>query len=150
MYDFLRILHSLIRYAFVFVAVYAIYRAITGWQGNKPYTSADNKASVFLIIFLHSQLLIGLLLYFVYSPLTSAPMKMAMKIPALRFWKVEHIGMMLIAGILFQVGRIVSKKASTDLGKHKKAAIFYAIAFIILLAGIPWPFSPVGRPWLPF
>jgi hypothetical protein len=149
MYNILLILHSLLRYALVFTAIFAIYRAIVGWQGNKPFTSADNKASVFLVMFMHTQLLIGFLLYFVFSPF--AELAIDMKNPVVRFWKVEHLAMMVIAVALFQVGRIVSKKAATDVEKHKKAAIFYLIGFVILMAGIPWPFmKTVARPWLPF
>ena len=149
MYHWILVLHSLLRYALLFTAIYAIYRALVGWQKNLPYTSTDNKASVFLIIFVHTQLLLGLLLYFIVSPVASMPFDM--KNAVIRFWKVEHLSMMLIAIALFQVGRIVSKKSATDLLKHKKAAIFYIIAFVILMAGIPWPFmKTVARPLLPF
>jgi hypothetical protein len=137
------------RYGLIIAAIYALYRAYSGWQKNTPYSSADNKASVFLIIFVHSQLLLGLLLYF-QSPWTSAPMNVAMKIPELRYWKVEHFTMMIIVAALFQVGRSISKKAKTDLEKHKKAAIFYTIAFALMMISIPWPFMKVARPWLPF
>jgi hypothetical protein len=149
MYQPLLIIHSLLRYAVLFAALYAIYRAVVGWQKNLPYTSDDNKASVFLIIFVHTQLLLGLVLYFWLSPWASASFDM--KDPVVRFWKVEHLSTMLIAIALFQFGRIVSKKSATDLLKHKKAAIFYIIAFVILMAGIPWPFmKTVGRNLLPF
>ena len=148
MYDVLLILHSLLRYALVFTAVFAIYRAVSGWQTNQPFTSTDNKASVFLVMFMHTQLVIGFLLYFVFSPF--AEIGIDMKNPVIRFWKVEHLALMVMAVALFQVGRIVSKKAATDLLKHKKAAIFYTIGFVILMAGIPWPFMKVARPWLPF
>ncbi len=148
MYQVLLIIHSILRYAFLFSALYAIYRSVSGWQNKLPYTDRDNKASVFLILFTHSQVVIGLLLYFVFSPYTATPMKEAMKDSVLRFWKVEHISMMLIAAVLIQVGRIVSKKASTDLEKHKKAAIFYIIGLLLVLASIPWPFANVARPWL--
>jgi len=149
MYPSILVLHSLLRYALLIAAIYAIYRAVAGWQKNLPYTSADNKASVFLIVFVHTQLLLGLLLYFGVSPWASVPFDMKDRL--VRFWKVEHLSTMLIAIALFQVGRIVSKKAATDLLKHKKAAIFYIIAFVILMAGIPWPFmKTVGRNLFPF
>lgn len=148
MYDILLILHSLLRYALVFAAVFAIYRAFTGWQNKLAYTALDNKASVFLVMFMHTQLVIGFLLYFVFSPFAS--MAMDMKNPIIRFWKVEHIALMILAVVFFQVGRIVSKKAKEDVMKHKKAFIFYTIGFVILMAGIPWPFSKVARAFLPF
>jgi uncharacterized membrane protein len=148
MYEALKIVHSLLRYALVFAAIYAIYRAVSGLQNKTPYTSADNKASVFLIAFVHTQLVLGLLLYFVFSPWTSLPMNM--KDSVIRFWKVEHIAVMVIAVVLFQLGRTFSKKATEDIQKHKKAAIFYGIAFVLMMASIPWPFMKVARPWLPF
>ena len=150
MYQILLIIHSILRYAFLFSAFYAIYLAVSGWQSKSPYTSKDNKASVFLILFTHTQVVIGLLLYFVFSPFTSTPMKEAMKDGVLRFWKVEHIAMMLVAAVIIQVGRILSKKASSDLAKHKKAAIYYIIGLLLVLASIPWPFAQVARPWFRF
>ncbi|MBC7389819.1 MAG: cytochrome B [Opitutaceae bacterium] len=150
MYQILLIIHSILRYAFLFSALYAIYLAVSGWQGKLPYTAKDNKASVFLILFTHTQAVIGLLLYFVFSPYSATPMKEAMKDPVLRFWKVEHITIMLIAVAIIQTGRILSKKASTDLAKHKKAAIFYIIGLLLVLASIPWPFAQVARPWFRF
>lgn len=150
MYQILLIIHSILRYVFLFSAFYAIYLAVSGWQSKLPYTAKDNKASVFLILFTHTQLVIGLLLYFIYSPYTATPMKEAMKDPVLRFWKVEHITMMIIAAVIIQVGRILSKKSTTDLAKHKKAAIFYIIGLLLVLSSIPWPFSQVARPWFRF
>ena len=95
MYDVLLILHSLLRYALVFTAVFAIYRAVSGWQTNQPFTSTDNKASVFLVMFMHTQLVIGFLLYFVFSPF--AEIGIDMKNPVIRFWKVEHLALMVMA-----------------------------------------------------
>ncbi len=148
MYSILLIIHSLLRYALVFAALFAIYRAITGMQNKTPFTALDNKASVFLVMFMHTQLLVGFLLYFVFGRHANIPMDI--HDPEIRFWKMEHLALMIIAVALFQVGRIASKKAATDLLKHKKAAIFYIIGFVILMACIPWPFSKVARAFLPF
>jgi hypothetical protein len=43
-----------------------------------------------------------------------------------------------LAVILAQVGRSLAKKAPTDLQKHKKSAIFYSIALVLVLSRIPW------------
>ena len=150
MYPILLTLHSFLRYAFLVAALYAIYKAVYGWSNNSPFTASDNKAGVFLILFTHLQVVIGLVLYIFLSPFTSTPMKDAMHDPVMRFWKVEHIAGMLIAATLIQVGRIVSKKAPTDLQKHKKAAIFFIIGLVLVLASIPWPFSQAARPLFRF
>jgi uncharacterized membrane protein YozB (DUF420 family) len=143
LYPYFLIIHSILRYALLLLAVYAIYRAWSGWLGKKPYKTTDNKVSVFLIASVHTQLVLGFVLYFFMSPYVKmglADMKGAMKTDLLRYWTVEHITAMFIAVILFQLGRSFSKKASTDIAKHKNAAIFYTIALIIVFVMIPWPF----------
>jgi hypothetical protein len=45
---------------------------------------------------------------------------------------------MLIAVILVQVGRSLSKKAVVSAAKHKKALIFFSIAMLLILSRIPW------------
>jgi hypothetical protein len=40
---------------------------------------------------------------------------------------------MLIAVVLIQLGRTFSKKASNDLDKHKKLAIYTTIALLIIV-----------------
>lgn len=71
------------------------------------------------------------------------PMADAMGEAASRFWKVEHIGVMIIAIALITVGRIRTKKLQDDVRKHKAAVIFYGISLLLILSRIPW--SPVER-----
>ena len=67
-----------------------------------------------------------------------------------RYWKFEHMGMMLIAIALVTIGRLASKKANTDNGKQMRVAIFYLLALVVMLVTIPWPFTAMGegRGWL--
>ena len=86
----------------------------------------------------------GLVLYLAgpmgYKNIQLFGMGEVMKNPVARFFAVEHITMMLIAIVLIHIGRARSKKALTDLAKHKAAFWFYLIALLLILAGIPWPF----------
>lgn len=116
--------------------LFVLYRSISGWLGQKPYVKADNAAGAALLGFTHLQLLLGLLLY-VVSPRTQAAfddMGAAMKNSVLRYFAVEHISAMLIAVTLIQIGRTLSKKATDDNSKHRKAAIYTAIATVIIIA----------------
>jgi hypothetical protein len=45
---------------------------------------------------------------------------------------------MIIAIVLIQVGRSLSKKATDAMAKHRKAVIFYSIGFLLILSRIPW------------
>jgi hypothetical protein len=93
--------------------------------------------------------LVGLALYLVFSPTVQAAfgnIGAAMRNPEYRFFVVEHAVGMLIAIVLAHVGRIRSKKAKTDAARFKSAALFYGLALLIILASIPWPGMPAGRP----
>lgn len=143
--------HNLLRYVLLLLILISIARSFSGWMGKKPYTDGNRKLTLFTLISAHLQLVIGLVLYFV-SPNVKvglADMGAAMKDPGLRFWTVEHIGMMLIAITLITLGNILSKKGKTDEAKHKRVAIFFLLALIVIFLAIPWPWSAVSRGWIP-
>ncbi|MBU6341752.1 MAG: hypothetical protein KGS48_09685 [Bacteroidetes bacterium] len=129
-------LHSYNRYLILAALVVVLYRSLTGWLGNKPFTKGDNTGSLLLLIFAHTQLLLGLIQYCFTSGRTQvafANMGAAMKDPWLRYFAVEHITAMLIGIVLIQLGRTFSKKAVNDLDKHKKLAIYTGIAALIII-----------------
>lgn len=140
MYTGLLHTHNLLRWLVLLTALVAVILAVAGWSGKKEWTRKDNLAGLLLTIFVDLQLVIGLILY-VISPLTKIAFSdfgAAMKNPVYRFFAVEHIFIMLIALVLIHVGRAKSKKAIIPAAKHKSAAIWYGIALILFLAGIPW------------
>ena len=114
-------------------------------MSKRAFAPSDNKISLFLMISAHTQLLVGIILYFV-SPFVQFS-GAAMKDDQLRFFTMEHTVMMLIAIVLITLGRILSKKATEDAGKFKKLFWFNLIALLVILAAIPWPFGHVARPW---
>lgn len=133
-------LHSTLRYAVLLLLVIAIVKALAGWLGRKPFTNADNKVGTILLAITHTQFLLGVVLYFV-SPVVEvalADMGAAMKDANLRFWAVEHLVGMLVAVVCITVGRISSKKAKEDVFKHRKAAVWFSVAFAIIIYMIPW------------
>ena len=135
MYKLLFEAHSGFRYVVFILLIAALLVAFSGWQGNKGYTNNNRKMYLFALISAHIQLLLGLLLYFT-SPNVNFDMGTSMKDAALRYWTVEHILMMIIAVVLITVGHSKSKKALNDIAKHKTIAIFYTIAFIVIIVTI--------------
>jgi len=136
MHPFLQTLHSYNRHLLLAALIFVLIRAYTGWLNRKPYEKLDNTAGAALLGLTHLQLLLGLIMYAFTSPLTKAAFEnfgMAMKDPNARYWAVEHISAMLIAVVFIQLGRTFSKKASTDLDKHKKSAIYTSIALVIIV-----------------
>src|SRR5690606_24139022 len=102
---------------------------------------------MFFVISLDLQLLLGLLLYVVLSPITTSGFRdlgAAMSNSGVRFFLVEHALTMVVAVVLGQIGRTMSRRATDDQTKARTAAIFYTLALVAILLGMPW-----FRPLLP-
>ncbi|UKT63834.1 cytochrome B [Pedobacter mucosus] len=131
MYQILRSAHSGWRYIVFLLLIIAVVKALSGWLGNKSYTEGDRKLNVFTLISAHIQLLIGLALYFIgdwYKVDSSNAVG--------RYWKMEHISMMIIAIILITVGNSKSKKLTEAIAKHRTVSVFYGLALILIVVAI--------------
>ncbi|CAM4175987.1 hypothetical protein EWU23_07630 [Cytophagaceae bacterium 50C-KIRBA] len=141
MYAILLNVHSYLRWLVLILGILAIYRGFKGAQSGAPFTESDRKSGLFFLISVHTQLLIGLLLYFVFSPVTQAAFAdfgAAMKDPAIRLIAVEHITVNILAAILVTVAYSKNKKAIADAQKHKNAWLLFGIALLLILSRIPW------------
>ncbi len=134
--------HSLLRYFILIALVVVIIKALMGLINKQPYGKWDNKLGLYLFIFTHMQLLIGLILYFVSPFVKFGSETMSDKIT--RYWTVEHIMTMIIVVVLITMARITTKKLSSDQQKHKRMFIFNAIALALIIATIMMS----GRPLL--
>jgi hypothetical protein len=129
--------HSGLRWIVLILLIAAISQAMSGWKQNKPF---NRKLALFALISVHTQLLIGLVLYFMgkwYATIETTDE--ALKAYN-RFFKMEHTAGMLVAIILITIGNARAKRMATDKQKHKTIAIFFGIGLLIILACIPWPF----------
>jgi uncharacterized membrane protein len=131
MYPFFKYFHSGLRYIVLILVVAAIIQSLLGWLGKKTYTEGNRKLNLFALISAHTQLLIGLVLYFL-SPLVQFSGG-TMKNAETRYWTVEHISMMIIAIILITIGYSRSKKVLVPEKKHLNIFIFYFLAALIVI-----------------
>lgn len=152
-YTIVLTLHNITRWLVIVFGILAIVRGFTGISRGRKWDKADDRAGMLYSTLLDVQLLLGLLLYFLLSPITTLALKdfgAAMANAALRYFSVEHAFIMLLAVIVAHVARALSKKAKTPRRQHLTAAVGYAISFLMILAAIPWPFLANGRPLLRF
>jgi len=131
--------HSGLRYLVLGLLIAAIFIAYSNWQKSKE---GDSKVYLFALIATHTQLLIGLFLY-TMSPKVDFSL---ISEKVFRFYSIEHVFMMVIAIVLITIGRVRSKKL-TGANKHRTILYFYAMALIIILVAIPWPFRNLGSAW---
>jgi hypothetical protein len=88
-------------------------------------------------------------LYFGLSPYTSqafANFGAAMRNPALRFWAIQHIGLMAAAVLLVRIGRVLALTAKSGAARRRRRLVFFALTTLTIVSGIPWPGMPGGRP----
>lgn len=152
MYQGLLHLHSLLRWIILILLVVNIVRHFSA--SNNPFTATDKKLGLFLMIAAHTTLLLGLYQWFSgatgFQNIQNLGMAAVMKDSAARYWAVEHMVGMIIGIILITIGRSVAKKDLPDSLKHKRSAILFTLALVIILVSIPWPFRVgIGRPWFP-
>lgn len=133
-YVILKYLHSGFRFVVLLLILLAIVQSLSGWLGRKTYSQGNRKLNLFAMIGAHTQLLIGLGLYFI-SPFVQFGAN-TMKEATTRYWTVEHLTMMLIAIVLITIGHSKSKKATLPEAKHRAVAIFYTLALIVIVVAI--------------
>ena len=150
MYENALMLHSFLRWLALLAVLFAFVRAFSGWMGDRPRTTLDKASAMVALIVVDLQLLTGLLMYFLWSPLTKIArddMGAAMKDDQLRFWGVEHATTMLIAVALVHVGKILANKSKSPRSQHGRAVLCFGIALMLMVWMTPWPMSHVPRPW---
>ena len=148
MYSLLLGVHSWVRWVVLAACLLALFRAVAGVSGGRPWTKADANAGLWLTGSLDLQLLIGLLLYAVLSPVTAEAFNdfgAAMRNPQLRFFAVEHLTGMIAAVALAHVGRVRIRRAIDDAAKHRTALLFFGLALLAMVLSIPWPGLVSGR-----
>ena len=136
MYGFIQKFHSGWAYIALLLLVIAVANAFIGLASKKEFTAKDRKIAIFGLIGTHTQLLIGLILYFV-SPLGFTSLgQMSDKL--LRLTSLEHPLINLIAITLITIGWSKHKKLTTSESKFKTFSIFYGLGLLLILIRIPW------------
>lgn len=151
-YSVLLFLHSWLRWFVLGAGLVAVYRGYVGWTGRRAFAKGDNALGASYVGFMLLQLIVGLGLYFGLSPYGLKAMKVAgaVKDPVVRFFGMEHITVMIVAVVVAQIGRTLSKKRLSDVQKHKTAFIYYGIALLLVLLMIPWGIWNPQRPLFRF
>jgi len=141
MYPIVLAIHNILRWVVLILAIVAVVRAYLGWFGKREWTNSARKTGVFLSISIDIQLLLGLLLYLVLSPITKAAFQSfgaAMQVADLRFFALEHAFYMLLAVAFAHLGSILPRKVDESAAKYKRAAIWFSLALLVILLGMPW------------
>ncbi len=132
----MKTIHSYWAFIALVMLIIATVNAIIGYTSKKEFKNRDLRISLFTLIVMHIQLLIGLGWYFM------SPWYKSIKASGIdasnRLLGVEHPIIMIIAIVLITIGWSKHKKKLNDTSKFKTIALFYSCALLLILFCIPW------------
>ena len=142
MYTTVQFLHSYWGYLTLLIIILATINSYIGLSSKKKYVEKDSRISVFALIVIHIQIILGVILYFVspngLAAIQTNGMGEVMKDSVMRLFTVEHPMIMILAVILITIGYSKHKKKEGSKAKFKTIAIFYTIGLLLVLSRIPW------------
>ncbi len=136
MYEFIQKFHSGFAYLALLLLVIAVINSFVGLVLKKEFSAKDRKIALFGLAGIHTQLLIGIIIYFV-SPKGFASLGQ-MSDKALRLTSLEHPLINIIGIVLITIGWMKHKKLTTSESKFKTFSIYYGLGLILILSKIPW------------
>lgn len=151
MYSVVLFTHSWLRYVVLAFGAALLFVSARDMRAGQWGPKHERLHGLFLAV-LDTQLVLGLLLYFVLSPYSRAALSdlgAAMKEPTLRFFGVEHIATMFVAVVVAHVGRVRSRRKQGS-AHFRSVVITQCLWLLLTLAAIPWPGLDIGRPLLRF
>ncbi|WP_439181653.1 hypothetical protein [Carboxylicivirga taeanensis] len=145
MYNGLLHAHSGIRYLALLFIVLVLIQSLIAWTGQKRFEKSHKWLININVGTFISQFIIGITLYIISSKVLFDPA--TFKSTLLRFYTLEHPLLMVIASLLI-IHYSFKAKANTTKQTHKRIFISHAIALLLIIAAIPWPFrEQLGAGW---
>lgn len=137
--------HSGLRWVVLILLVVTIVDSLI--RMYRPVNETDKKLALFTLISVHTQALLGLLLYFFGEKVTNiiANQHWIMKDGVNRFWVVEHLAGMILAAVLITIGYSRAKRMSEKWAKHRMIFVYYFVGFILIMLSIPWPWREAAK-----
>ncbi len=131
--------HSGLRWIFIIMVLYSLIKNHNSYADKKTID-----IPLYTLILFALQIFIGIILYFISNNVTFE--SGFMKNTQYRFFTVEHGFGMILAFIIMFLGYSKSRKKPISY-RNKTIKLYYAIALIIIIASIPWPFRGFGNSW---
>ncbi len=121
--------HSSLRWIILALMIATGIKSLIGWLNKSSYEKVDDKLSLFTLITIHTQILIGFVLYYISPRVDFSNIADG----TTRYFTIEHAFLMIIVGVLITIGRSKSKKQVEASEKHKTVALFYLSSLAIVL-----------------
>ena len=137
----LKFIHSYFAYLVITLLVWSTIRFILRYVLSKDYTPSDFRLALITFIVSHTQLLIGLFLYFIsdkFSLWFELSFNEIITSSINRLYLIEHPIVNIIAIVFITRGYSLHKKRRVSKSKFKAIGFNYLIGLVLLLSRIPW------------
>jgi len=118
------LIHSVLRWVVAILGILVIVKFAVGWLGKKPWTQLDTRLSLWFMIGMDVQILIGLVLL-IWSGLAGA---------AFSLERFEHAFMMILALAATHVP--ARWKGADDAKRFRNSLFAYALAILFIVIGV--------------
>jgi hypothetical protein len=157
-YEVFLIGHSFTRWGVLVACVLTALRALSRLAMRRSWSARDQGFARVFVGSVDLQLLLGLSLYFGFSPLARAARALWSSDGIAALWAqrelfffgVVHPSLALLAALVAHASWVLARRASRDRERHRWVASGAALALALFLAAVPWPFLGHERPWLRF
>lgn len=136
------LLHSWLRWLVLALALLLILSSLIALGRRRAWAAKHERVHRLFLAAFDAQVLLGLVLYGLLSPLVSAALGnfgLAMKDAVLRFYAVEHIFGMTVALVVAHVARARSKRRGDHFRRHRVVLSSTLACLLIIVATVPWP-----------
>ena len=137
----LKFIHSYFAYLVITLLVVSTIRFLVRYTLSKDYTPIDFRLALITFIVSHTQLLIGLFLYFIsdkFSLWYELSLNEIITSPINRLYLIEHPIVNIIAIVFITRGYSLHKKRRVSNSKFKAIGFNYLLGLVLLLSRIPW------------
>ena len=149
MYAAILSVHNLTRWIIAIAGIFLLVKTLLNLIDKQAWNNNLNTPAKWYTSAFDIQLLLGLILFFFYSPLTKPAFLnfgMSMHNDVMRFFTLEHPGMMIISLVLAHIGRRKMNKDLPAEKKYQQILIWFGLSIILLLLAIPCHFMDEARP----
>ena len=137
----LKFIHSYFAYLVITLLVVSTIRFLVRYLLSKDYTPTDFRLALITFIVSHTQLLIGIFLYFIsdkFSLWYELSLNEIITSPINRLYLIEHPIVNIIAIVFITRGYSLHKKRRVSNSKFKAIGFNYLLGLVLLLSRIPW------------
>jgi hypothetical protein len=147
MYRWLLIAHGLFRWIVILAGVAVVAAAVWSLVRRELYERRHSALGRVFATAVDTQVVVGTLLYAVFSPLTAPANRLGITAPPgseMHFFTATHVQIMATVLVAVHVASAIIRRGKNSRAQLWRTGVCYGLTLVLLLFGVPW-FRPLVR-----